>query len=1055
MSSSNSTTQDGPTMTAATGSRPPAPLALPLAKTDIVHLQDISARIKAVREPVRELVRSTAAGMLADQVAPSAASSERERLYLRVKEQLDVVQATLHEYLISLPGAASHPALSTMPLPKSAEPRAVYAESSSRSRSSTQGSQDSATYRVQRPLSMFALQNSQSTDYASSQYMSATLPALPSGAKLDLESKTKPAGSRPRMPLPDLLAPQKELNASMGARATSKSAAIEAAILSTWQAQSMQTVTAVPANEMYIRLGSRQIAPLEERMPQIPLREFASVTGAPISVVDMANSLMRSSMTDNEASMFTKMLETLPPGIVACAIANSTSQLFQQLTKESVVKYAGSSQPAHTASGPAKSPEKPTAAPVIPALRLLSDHANFLTRLMETTIMYPMRASRRAKRIEWWTAVTCLLRELGDYESLSSLVCVFSSALIGRLRDTWDIVSSPCKAAIRFMLERVLKIHPNYSQYREELYLRIKRMQKKKAKLVTSDGYASSIMAALNNNGGSVGEVDEASLDFDSAIAINSPDLCSSNENYVDSSLYCKENFDLPPPRALVPIVAVLLKDAVSAEASSAASPMANSDRPSPSHWSSVIESCANQELPLALDYFMLRRIFSTELSSLSSLGSSKSSTPRAISAATSFLKRMPRRQSSLSDKNAKELSLTQCRVSSAKHGPPTIIDLMAHFLYIATGSPCYTCSVGSPMDALHVSSSGQLAVLVAMQLIFAEPWIPREHLSRLCDLREPRTPTQSYLSKSPMSSTTNVASPIANTTVAAVSAIAAPRTSSSSNNSANNIEGRSTDRPWLASFKLGDPADSSRNAKPKGNSKHSSIESARKTSTDSESTCVYRPTSPAITSPYNYANAFTTSNDRTRSSRTSSELATSSSAASDSASKRPASSHSIQAALSPRSPGIPNLPPLPSNTNMVGPSPPPLPSAEMPTWLPTSADRKGASKSPAISSKSLPKETSLGSSKMPPPLPAMPMPRFQPPKDVVKSPRQPMSPVQQQQQQQQSAKNSVQNNLPPPLPTAEMPRSDLPIYSPKAETSEKISAEAQMLLNFDTSAKN
>ncbi|KAJ1804349.1 hypothetical protein LPJ56_006754, partial [Coemansia sp. RSA 2599] len=369
--------------------------------------------------------------------------------------------------------------------------------------------------------------------------------------------------------------------------------------------------------------------------------------------------------------------------------------------------------------------------------------------------------------------------------------------------------------------------------------------------------------------------------------------------------------------------------DAVSAEASSAASPLANGDRPSPSHWSSVIESCANQELPLSLDYFMLRRIFSTELSSLSSLNS-KGSTPRAISAATSFLKRMPRRQSSLSDKNTKELSLTQCRVSSGKYGPPTIVDLMAHFLYIATGSPCYTCSVGSPMDALHVSSSGQLAVLVAMQLIFAEPWIPREYLSRLCDLREPRTSSQPGMSRSPMSSSTNIASP---------QPVAAPRTSSSSSGS-HNMEGRSTDRPWLASFKLSDSAESSKNAKPKG-SKHSSIESARKTSTDSESTCVYRPTSPAVGSN-NYAHSFN-GNERARSSRTSSELAQPSNlgAALDAAAKRPASSHSVQTAMSPRSPNIPNLPPLPSN-----PNPPPLPSAVMPTWLPT--NHKGAAKSPA-----------------------------------------------------------------------------------------------------------
>ncbi|KAJ1796687.1 hypothetical protein LPJ56_007124 [Coemansia sp. RSA 2599] len=114
-----------------------------------------------------------------------------------------------------------------------------------------------------------------------------------------------------------------------------------------------------------------------------------------------------------------------------------------------------------------------------------------------------------------------------------------------------------------------------------------------------------------------------------------------------------------------------------------------------------------------------------------------------------------------------------------------------------------------------------------------------------------------------------------------------------------------------------------------------------------------------------------------------------------------------------------------------------------MPTWLPT--NHKGAAKSPALSSKSLPKETSLGGA-MPPPLPAMPMPRFQPLKDAVKSPRQ---------QQQQPMQSPTQSDIPPPLPTAEMPRSDMPIPSLKTVKSEKISAEAQMLLNFDTKAEN
>ncbi|KAJ1841941.1 hypothetical protein LPJ73_005955, partial [Coemansia sp. RSA 2703] len=622
------------------------------------------------------------------------------------------------------------------------------------------------------------------------------------------------------------------------------------------------------------------------------------VTGAPVSVVDMVNSLLRSSARDNEASLLMQRLESLPPGIVACAIANSASQLFQQLTTEKIQQYARSGQ---------------TQAPVV--LRQLSDHANFLTRLMETSMMHPVQAGQRARRIEWWTVVACLLRELGDYESLSSLVCVFSGALVARLRDTWDAVPAPCKAAIRFLLDRVLKIHPNYSQYREELHLRVRRMLRKPVVPAVDAG-------------------DEASLDFDSAVAIGSPDLAPGSD-YVDSALYCKENFDLPAPRALVPIVAVLLKDAVSDASATPATP---------APWMTAVESCAAQQLPLTLDYFLLRRIFATELSSLAALSPARSTTPRALTAATNFLRRMPRRQSA-GDKSTRELSLTPCGVRGGAPAAPTILDLLAHFLFVAAGTPCLGCSVGAPLDGLHVSSSGQLAVLVAAQLLFAEPWVPREYLARLCSLREPRDHASVHLSRSPMSSSSSITSPQQQQGVPRASSVTssgAPRSSTSSAGSA--------ERPWVAAFKLSD-SDATRYGKPRG-SKHSSVESAHKSSMDSDATCVAHPVSPA----------------QQTLGRAQSGREDPAGAAGDET-RRPLSANTMPA-RSPRSP--------PEAAKA-----PPLPQAEMPTWLPVNSSgssSRAAAKSPVLASKSLPSESRMADA---PPLPAMPMPRFQPLKDA------------------------------------------------------------------------
>ncbi|KAJ2745161.1 Ras guanine nucleotide exchange factor bud5 [Coemansia sp. BCRC 34301] len=963
-------------------------LSLALSKSDFMNLQDISLRIKAFREPLREIMRNASVSPTNDATTTTttqpAVHSERSSMLARVKEHLDATQRALQDYFLALPGAAAHSstikAAMAPPARSSLDRKPLHLDSPGRSRSSTQGSQDSAASRSSRSISL------------SSQHPNK------------LDTSARQPTSIPPMPTP------------------TGTNTIERAISRVWRDTQLLNAPAKPASEMYVRLGKRHMASLEERVPQIPIRQLIG-NGNPINIVDLVNSLFRSSVPDNEASLLTKHLESIPPGIVACAIANSAGQLFQRLTPDSVKRYA---RPSSSQATPSPS----NSGSALPVLRLLSDHANFLTRFMEMSITYPLQSAQRARRIEWWTVVACLLRELGDYESLSSLVCVFSSNVIGRLRESWDLVSSQCKAAIRFILDRVLKIHPNYSNYREELQLRVKRIQtrrKKRANTVTSEGGAnvSSVMGDKNTE---YDFDDGFSLDFDCAVAISSPDLCSSmNEHYVNSCVFSKESFDLPTARSLIPIVAVLLKDAISSEAAGAP-PGVDQATYVPS-WLLVVDSCASQDLPLPLDHFMLRRIFATELSSHSSLTQPTSlSTPRTI--ATSLLKRMPRRHSSTADRGGasgsgamRELSLSECRVQSADQ-PPNILDLMAHLLYSAAGHPCVGCSVGAPLEELHVATSGQLAVLVASLLLFAEPWVPCEHLSRLGDLREPRIQPSPHLSKTPQYASLG-------------------RSSMSSSAIGGSSEARSHERPWLMSFKLSDTADSARystTTKPTAktanaaaivsvaSSKHSSIDSVRKTSTDSDTTCVNRPPSPSLLTQF----ARISDASSERASRPSADIAVAPAAADPSvpASVEPHRSLSLQ---STHSTTLPHLPPLPVDAKS-----PPLPMTEMPTWLPTATaaiDAPMAAKSPQMPrSRSLPTDVNV-SAPPPPPLPALPMPKFQP------SGQQAMSPP---------LMASVGLAPPPPLPMlGGMP----PAVGMKHP--ESISAEAQMLLSFEARSRH
>ncbi|KAJ2809247.1 Ras guanine nucleotide exchange factor bud5 [Coemansia guatemalensis] len=977
-----------------------------LSKADLVHLLEISSRMKAIREPVRELSRmatttSPGAGAGAS-VDPTSTSAI---LLGRVREQLDITQRILHEYLVSVPGIEKdHPALTRqhhvhirIDRPPLGRISSSDASTRTRSRSSTQGSQDSSTFRQMRPTSLFspiAAVTSPGADQSAAPCSLEVLPETPTANKPSTADAAateaavcmhKPMSADAtlgsgRAPPPATLRLSSRL--CPGERPVIAANAIDDSISRLWRGARLTTAAAKAVNEVSVRLGKRHMTPLEERIPAVPVRELggSGSSNVPIDVVDLINSLFRSSTNENEASLLARKIETIPPGIVACAIANSSSQLFAQLTPGLVRQYAAP-------GGQQQQTSADTSAQTV--TRMLSDHANFLTRVMETTIIYPLHAPQRARRIEWWVVVACLLRELGDYESLSSLVCVFSGAVVSRLHESWELVSARVKEAIRFMLERVLKIHPNYASYRDELQLRIRRMQRRSRKPISP---------LLRGDNG-----DELSLDFDSAIAINTPDLCSADDNYVNSCLFCKEAFDLPPPRALVPIVAVLLKDAVSSEVSENASAPSSRKKRSDSaaatagalHWTAVIEACQNTALPLALDYYMLRRVFATEPSSLSLLmppAAQGAAIRGAMSTASSFLKRMPRRHSSLDRGHTpKSLSSSTCRMLGAGQNVPTILDMLAHFLYIAAGNACFNCNMGSLLEPLHVSTSGQLAVVVAAMMLFAEPWMPREYLTRLCDMREPRIAQHS--SRGLLSA---MSPPPSNPVRLSVTS------------HSHGYETRAAERPWLMSFKLTDSADSSRYFKPKpvaatsASAKDSATDAARKSSTDSESTCVNRLPSPPPAHSGPAANG---------------EPAR----ASDSVGRhhrRSLSSHAAGpfATLPRAATPVPDLPPLPTNA-APPPPPPPLPAAEMPTWLPTSAARP----QPVPAARSVPRESLPPPPPCPPPLPRQPMPRFQPPESSASPP-------------------------PPPI-------NNIAIADDLARSSQlnRISAETQMLLSFDS----
>ncbi|KAJ2544489.1 hypothetical protein GGF49_001238 [Coemansia sp. RSA 1853] len=946
-----------------------------VSKPDFLGLHELSVRLKAVREPVRELAR--VATSAPRNPAPSSAA-----LLARVYEQIDQTQQVLFEYLASVAGIADdHPALARYQVSQlsestrtsqsnestrtsqSKEPaRTSQSSESARSRSSTQNSQDSTlqTHKSTRTSHDSTHKSSHKATRPTSLFVPPYLLAA--------------LGDTPETPTP--MSPMHPITPN-----TANTRAVVRTVSSMWQHTDTQPARAV--NEEGVQLGPRHMAALEERIPATPMRTLDSDT--PVDVIDLVNSMLRmhNSSSSSEASLLTR-LETIPPGIVACAIANSTGQLFEHVTADVVAAYVRGDD--------------------APALRRLSDHANFLTRLMEVTIAHPAQAAQRARRIEWWAVTACLVRELGDYEAASSLACAFSGAAVTRLADAWAQVAAPCRAAIRFLQDHVLKIVPNYACYRAELRMRMRR--------VSSAPKRSEPTGA------------DESLDFDSAVAISTPDLCAADDSYVTSAVFSKDAADLPPPRMLVPIVAVLLKDAVSDGVSR--TPRLVRAPPEPTlHWTCVLDAC-RPAAPLPLDYYLLRRVFATEPVLL--LTPTQSLARGAMSTASSFLRRMPLRHSSDRDE-PKELSLAPCRLLESP-AAPTVVDVLAHLLLIAAGTPCYSCRMGSLLAPLHVTASAQLAVAASALMLFSEPWMPREFLMRLCDMREPRAP-KPHSALSPPLPTANTMPLTANHTPSLHTANHTPLATHSLGS-----ETRSTERPWLMSFKLTDSTDSARyfrarSTLPPPRDAEPESESARKSSTDSDSTCVNRlPSPPQPTRQGRF-------HSRSLSSHAALPVAVSPSPFDlpplpSHMHSPPLPSNIASLHLSP--PPLPTMempsqmlpPPLPSveMPSQALPPPPPLPTMEMPTWLPSSWEPTQPSVFNSLPSNTLDQPQN----NLIPPLPSLPMPRFQPPSAPAVS-------------------------LPLVPQPSQMPHifNHLPLSNTKMEQLDGISAETQMLLSFDT----
>ncbi|KAF9430084.1 hypothetical protein BGZ94_008374 [Podila epigama] len=95
-----------------------------------------------------------------------------------------------------------------------------------------------------------------------------------------------------------------------------------------------------------------------------------------------------------------------------------------------------------------------------------TDFFNYLTRMIEYSVLYPPEASGRAQCMHYWVKVAVKLHELENFQTLKAVLSALGTPPIKRLKRTWGFV--PRKSMHKLeTLSELMSEERNYGKYRE------------------------------------------------------------------------------------------------------------------------------------------------------------------------------------------------------------------------------------------------------------------------------------------------------------------------------------------------------------------------------------------------------------------------------------------------------------------------------------------------------------------------------------------------------------------------------------------------------------
>ncbi|KAF1798514.1 ras guanine nucleotide exchange factor domain-containing protein [Mucor lusitanicus] len=136
------------------------------------------------------------------------------------------------------------------------------------------------------------------------------------------------------------------------------------------------------------------------------------------------------------------------PGLVAYQLTRIESAIFLAIPPQALLSHA---------------PKTPH-----PRVVASSDFFNYVTRMIEHSVLLPQEASVRAQHINQWIKVASKCQDLNNYQTLKGIISALWTPPVQRLKRTWAYIPKKSLSRLESMTELMSEAN-NYGKYREHM----------------------------------------------------------------------------------------------------------------------------------------------------------------------------------------------------------------------------------------------------------------------------------------------------------------------------------------------------------------------------------------------------------------------------------------------------------------------------------------------------------------------------------------------------------------------------------------------------------